>query len=286
MPEPGERAVARAEETADSAPATDPSVDPIAEPVSEPVVEPPPSPAVPMLLQRAGPPAALLAAAWAAMVGLLVLTGQGVTHSAAVASLDRQITSWVVAHRTPALDRWMAALTFTGSWLAALGVAAVVAVLAWRRRVPPRDLVTVLAGWAGVALAVPVTKSLVQRPRPPEPVRLLSAHGWSFPSGHTATAVVVFGTATTITVLLVHRRAVRALALAACPLLVGVIAFSRVELGVHWTTDVAASVVWTAGWLLVCTVVAQLPEVTTRGLPGHTGGLPSGTGDKPWYGWP
>jgi membrane-associated phospholipid phosphatase len=251
MPEPGERAVARAEETADGAPATDPSLDPIV----EPVVEPPSSPAVPTLLRRAGPPAALLAAAWAAMVGLLVLTGQGVTHSAAVESLDRQITSWVVAHRTPALDRWMAALTFTGSWLAALGVAAVVAVLAWRRRVPPRDLVAVLAGWAGVALAVPVTKSLVQRPRPPESVRLLSTHGWSFPSGHTATAVVVFGTVTTLTVLLVHRRAVRAVALTACPLLVGVIAFSRVELGVHWTTDVAASVVWTAGWLLVCTVV-------------------------------
>jgi undecaprenyl-diphosphatase len=237
-----------------------------------------------MLLRRAGPPAALLAAAWAAMVGLLVLTGQGVTHSVAVESLDRQITSWIVAHRTPALDRWMAVLTFTGSWLAALGVAAVVAVLAMRRRVPPRDLVAVLAGWAGVALAVPVTKSLVQRPRPPESVRLLGTHGWSFPSGHTATAVVVFGTVTTLTVLLVHRRAVRAVALTACPLLVGVIAFSRVELGVHWTTDVAASVVWTAGVAArlhrrpVPRVpargrrhVAQIPEVTTRGLPGRPG---------------
>jgi hypothetical protein len=71
MPEPGERAVARAEETADGAPATDPSVDPIV----EPVVEQHSSPAVPTLLRRAGPPAALLAAAWAAMVGLLVLTG-------------------------------------------------------------------------------------------------------------------------------------------------------------------------------------------------------------------
>ena len=238
MPEPGEQAVAGAE----GAPILTPSVEPVV-------------PAVSKLLRRVGPLAALLAAAWAVLVGVLVLTGLGVTRSPALQKLDRRITSWVVAHRTPELDRWMAALTFTGSWLSALGVAAVVAVLAWRRRVPLRGLVAVLTGWAGVALAVPLTKSLVERPRPPEALRLLSTHGWSFPSGHTATAVVVFGTATTLLVLLTHRRAVRALALAACPLLVGVIAFSRVELGVHWTTDVVASVVWTAAWLVVGTAV-------------------------------
>ena len=189
------------------------------------------------------------------MVLPLVLLGEIVMHSAALQSLDQRITAWVVAHRTPALDRWMAALTFTGSWLAALGLATVIAVLALRRRVVSRDLAAVLAGWAGQVLGVAAAKALVQRPRPPEHVRLLSTNGWSFPSGHTSTAVVVFATATALTVLLLHRRAVRALALSACPLLVGVIAFSRVELGVHWTTDVVASVVWTAGWLLVCAVV-------------------------------
>ena len=247
MPGPDERAVARGRETADGPPASPPS----AAPAVEPVVTPPRSHAVPPPLRTAG----YLAAAWVGMVGLLVLVGEGVTHSAALESLDQRITAWVVVNRTPALNRWMAALTFTGSWLAALGLAAVVAVLALRRRVVSRDLVAVLAGWAGEALGVTTTKAMVQRPRPPEPIRLVSTHGWSFPSGHTSTAVVVFATATALTVLLLHRRAVRALALTACPLLVGVIAFSRVELGVHWTTDVAASVLWTAGWLVVCAVV-------------------------------
>ena len=283
MPGPDERAIARSGKSVDGAPTSPPATpgatDPTADPVSEPVMAPPRAPAVPPLLRRAGPTAVLLATAWAGMVGLLVLAGQGVDHSVAVQSLDRRITAWIVAHRTPALDHWMAALTFAGSWLAALGLAAVVAVLAQRRRVGPRDLVAVLAGWAGEALAVTTTKALVQRPRPPEPVRLVSTHGWSFPSGHTANAVVVFGTATALTVLLVRRSAARVLALTACPVLVGLIAFSRVELGVHWTTDVAASVVWTAGWLLVCTVVLSAGPARGRRRDGSDPGRQQRAGE-------
>src|SRR4051794_17523111 len=98
------------------------------------------------------------------------------------------------------------------------------------------------------------------RPAPPRAHSSSAGHGRRrrcsrpFPSGHTATAVVVSGTATALAVLLVQHSAVRVLALAACPLLVGVMAFSRVELGVHWTTDVVASIVWTTAWLLVCAV--------------------------------
>jgi hypothetical protein len=45
-----------------------------------------------------------------------------------------------------------------------------------------------------VMVAVTVSKSVLQRLRPFEAVRLVMAHGWSFPSGHAANPVVVFAT--------------------------------------------------------------------------------------------
>jgi undecaprenyl-diphosphatase len=82
-------------------------------------------------------------------------------------------------------------------------------------------------------------------------VRLVAAHGWSFPSGHTANAVVVFATAAALLTFLVHRRIVRFLTWALAVLATGLVGFSRIELGVHWTTDVVVSIVWTIWWLVV-----------------------------------
>ncbi len=45
------------------------------------------------------------------------------------------------------------------------------------------------------------------------------------------------------------RTAYRVLAWVLAALAVAAVAFSRVELGVHWTTDVIASVIFVAAWL-------------------------------------
>ena len=56
--------------------------------------------------------------AWAALTGLLIAAGVAVEHSSSVGSLDRHVTSVVVAHRTPALNDVMKAVTWLGSWVA------------------------------------------------------------------------------------------------------------------------------------------------------------------------
>jgi undecaprenyl-diphosphatase len=196
-------------------------------------------------------------AIWAVITGLLILIGEGIEHSSVLKSMDRTITAFVVSHRTPALNQVMKAVTWTGSWIATLGVAVVIAVFAWRRRLPVLALFAVLVGWFGELAAVHVTKAVVQRPRPPEPVRLVVAHGWAFPSGHTANAVVVFATgAFLVTTLLRHRRA-RLLTWTLAGLATALVGFSRIELGVHWMTDVVASLIWTACWLLILVKVLR-----------------------------
>src|SRR3974390_2093402 len=155
---------------------------------------------------------AALVVAWVILVGLLIACGEGINDSTRINSLDRRVTTFVVEHRTSLLTELMKIVTWTGSWIALPLLAIAVAVLAWRRRLPPSAVAAVLAVWIGELLAVTLTKSVVQRDRPPEAVRLVVAHGWSFPSGHTANAVVVFATAAALVMRLIGSRAAAVLA--------------------------------------------------------------------------
>jgi undecaprenyl-diphosphatase len=180
-----------------------------------------------------------------------MLVGEAVKTSATVTSLDRSITEMVVSHRTPFLNHFMEAVTWAGSWIATLCATVVVIVFRWRRRISTAAVAAVVAAWVGELTAVSLTKGVVRRPRPPEAVRIVTAHGWSFPSGHSANAVVVFAAAAALASHRVRSRAARALIWALATLATALVGFSRIELGVHWMTDVAASLVWTSVWILI-----------------------------------
>jgi undecaprenyl-diphosphatase len=83
----------------------------------------------------------------------------------------------------------------------------------------------------------------------------VQAHGWSFPSGHAATAALAFTVLAMCLTAVTRHRAVRVLGWLIAVLAIAATAFSRVELGVHWTTDVIASVVFTAVWLSAIAVL-------------------------------
>ena len=131
---------------------------------------------------------------WACLTGVLIAVGVWVTHSSSVNAFDRHVTSVVVAHRTPALNSVMKALTWLGSWVALLVTGILLVVLALRRRLPAAAVLVAIVAWGGESGGVTLAKHVVQRSRPPPDLRLVSAHGWSWPSGHTAAAIVVFVT--------------------------------------------------------------------------------------------
>jgi membrane-associated phospholipid phosphatase len=189
--------------------------------------------------------------AWAALTGLLIAVGVGVTHSSSVNAFDRHVTSVVVAHRTPVLNAVMKAVTWLGSWIALVVTGILLVVLALRRRIPMAAVVLAVVAWAGENGGVTLAKYVVQRDRPPQDVRLVSAHGWSWPSGHTSVALLVFTTLALVVAAVVPRAGYRTLAWVLAGLAVAAVAFSRVELGVHWTTDVIASMIFVSAWLVI-----------------------------------
>jgi membrane-associated phospholipid phosphatase len=192
---------------------------------------------------------AVLAGIWVGLVGLLIAAGEVIIHSGAVTHFDDHVTRVVVSSRTPALNSAMKAMTWLGSWVALVGTAVVIAVLVITRHLPVLAAIVALFAWAGEAGGVAIGKAVVRRGRPPQAIWLVHARGWSFPSGHTAVACLAFAILALCVAALARRRAVAMAGWLVAGLAIAVTAFSRVELGVHWTTDVIASVVFVAGWL-------------------------------------
>lgn len=149
-----------------------------------------------------------------------------------------------------------AALTHAGDphVLVAL-VLAVGAALLWRRRF------TLAAGWfvagAGNAVLNPWLKALFARARPIHDGGIAMAQGFSFPSGHSSGAVVVYGMLAYVLLRVVPERWRPALVGAAAALAVAV-AGSRMLLRVHWASDVLAGIASGGAWLAVCVLSLEL----------------------------
>lgn len=112
-----------------------------------------------------------------------------------------------------------------------------------------------LALWVAVTMTVggllgPLLKLLVGRPRPEVPTPLTQAVGLAFPSGHALNAALAAGVLLVVFRPRAGRYAKRCAVWATALLLAVVTGFSRVALGVHWSSDVLA------GWLLGAAVVA------------------------------
>ena len=198
---------------------------------------------------------AVLAGVWAGLVGLLIAAGELAIHSAAVTHFDNHVTRTVVNSRTAALNSIMKSVTWLGSWAALLVAAVVIVVLVITRRRPALAVVVAVLAWAGEAGGVRIGKVVVGRERPPQAIWLVNAHGWSFPSGHTAAACLAFTALAVCVATPARGRVVRILSWLIAGLAIAATGFSRVELGVHWTTDVIASILFMAGWLTAIAIV-------------------------------
>lgn len=113
---------------------------------------------------------------------------------------------------------------------------------------------------AGGMVVSHLLKLAVARPRPELVPHATDVHSLSFPSGHSMLSAVVFLTlAALASRALVHRRS-KIYLMAVAVLAAMAVGVSRVHLGVHWPSDVAAG--WAAGaaWALLCWECAERLE--------------------------
>ena len=101
-----------------------------------------------------------------------------------------------------------------------------------------------------------IAKEFFDRPRPDLVPHGSLVHTASFPSGHSMMAAVAYLTLGAMVARAQTRRALKVYTLAVAVLLTLLVGISRVYMGVHWPTDVAAGWLGGGAWAILCLLAA------------------------------
>jgi membrane-associated phospholipid phosphatase len=168
-----------------------------------------------------------------------------------LAGADRGIAFWFHAH----LNRTFVAVLRVFSEFGAsesIGVILFCLVLffVFKRWWP--SLVTLLVAVPGGMLLNEWVKVLVHRHRPFVDGPFVDWSGYSFASGHTIGATLLYGQLALFVVPAIRSRRWRAITFATAALFVFLVGFSRIALGAHYLTDVMAGILFGIVWLALC----------------------------------
>ena len=172
--------------------------------------------------------------------------------NATLQHIDSGVHDWAVAHRSAPDTLFFMVMTNVGSpagVLVPVGVVGLILIFLKRWRWVAYLAVTV----GGGQLLDMELKRYFARARPAVAEMLKGAHGYSFPSGHAMGSTVAIGA-----LVYLAYRAAKSWPAAAAALAFGLtfvfsVSLSRVYLGVHWISDVAAGVVIGLLWVTVTT---------------------------------
>jgi membrane-associated phospholipid phosphatase len=193
--------------------------------------------------------AAILVAAGALLVDVLQDTGVG--------RWDDSVNRWLVDHRVAWLNHVTAGGTFIANTIPVIGVALLVSIgfLLARRWREPLFLISALALEFVIFLTA---NKLIDRDRP-NVLRLDSTPSTaSYPSGHIAATIAVWGGLAIIVMACTRRRVPRLAAFLAAAVLAVLVGFARVYRGMHHVTDVVAGAALGLGALAVALVAVRV----------------------------
>lgn len=202
------------------------------------------------------------------VVGLAVFLAMasGVGTPGTATRVDLALAGALHRATSPLVTNVLRAITFLGEgWSqATIGVLAAIWMLRGRRKLWALAWAVTLAG-GGILNTI--LKSIYARPRPVFADPILTASGFSFPSGHSMGTFILTGMAAYLAVLHTNGR-LRHVALVAGALAWTVtMGFSRMYLGVHYLTDVVGGYAAGSCWLAVCISGVEIARRRPRHPP-------------------
>ncbi len=196
-----------------------------------------------------------------------------------LAGPDTQAATWFHQHLTQTFVTILRALSEPGS-SECIGILlfAIVLFFIWKRWWP--SLLTLVVAVPGGMLLNEMVKLLVHRHRPYVDGAFVDWSGYSFASGHTIGATLLYGQLALFILPLIKRRHRRALVIATTTVLILSVGFSRIALGAHYLTDVLAAIFFGSFWLMFCLITGRLMRrrspgsvVTPELVPASSGGV-------------
>ncbi|WP_246063129.1 phosphatase PAP2 family protein [Paenibacillus ehimensis] len=175
---------------------------------------------------------------------------------------DRTYMEWIQSHISPKLTALMKGITGLGSFQT-LSVLLLVSVslMVWRKK--KWEALFFVVAVTGGMLFNQLLKRIFERERPTLR-RIVEETGYSFPSGHSMASIVFYGMLAMLLLMFVKSPALKLLIAVTASILIVMIGVSRIYLGVHYPSDVAAGFAAGAAWLTVCGVGLQAVLVSRR----------------------
>jgi membrane-associated phospholipid phosphatase len=172
---------------------------------------------------------------------------------------DQAVANWFHGNGTAVGDRIFVIVSAIGS-PAAMAVLFAAAVLYLWRAKQRTLLVAWVLSYVGGTVLDGVIKDVVRRPRPEFAAQFLHYSSWSFPSGHSMGSLIGFSMLayTVIRVFGIQRMLARVCIWTAAIVLIVLVGYSRIYLGVHYLSDVAAGYTLGVLWLAVCFTGLQM----------------------------
>ena len=197
-----------------------------------------------------------IGAAMAAGDAFVDLAEEVQENSPQLHSLDEEVHKWASSARDPGSTWFFTLMTVIGTPVGLGTLVALISLgLALRKRwrwAAYLFLTSAVGGLLNLQL-----KAWFARARPELAEALRDAHGYSFPSGHAMGSTVVFGALAYLAFRIVVHWRWRAAALAFAAAMILAISASRIYLGVHWISDVAAGIAAGVIWLVTTTVAYE-----------------------------
>ena len=151
--------------------------------------------------------------------------------------------------RTPWLNQAVAGISFFGSPIGIILISVTAFMALWWLANDRVGAAKIATAALGAALWVEAIKRLFERPRPTIGPHLAQFTGFSYPSGHALAATATFGMLALIAHCYVRQRHGRIAIHFVCWALAGLVAISRVYLGVHYPSDVIGGVLLGSAWV-------------------------------------
>ncbi len=193
-------------------------------------------------------------------IGTLVLLGaiwlfggiaEDVVTGDPLTVIDTQVATWFHDHTTPPLTNAMQIITSLGSTVVISGITLLTSgLLLWRRYW--YQLLALILTVPGGMLVNLLLKSTFARQRPVFENPIVTLTSYSFPSGHTMMATLLYSTLAVFAVLALRAWRWRVLAVLVAFLVVLLVGFSRIYLGAHYLSDVLAAIAVGVAWLALC----------------------------------
>ncbi|AME09190.1 MULTISPECIES: phosphatase PAP2 family protein [Gemella] len=151
--------------------------------------------------------------------------------------LDMEIIKIVQSLETPILTKILALLTNISDTIQNIIITTVIVIVLYLKKYKQEALYLTIS-MLTCSLLVMGIKNFIQRPRP-QIHRLAEISGYSFPSGHTVSATILYFSMALI-IVKIYQQLTKQVTLTIATIGIIFIIFSRIYLGVHYPTDTIA----------------------------------------------